>query len=458
MATFSASSKNPFRSNAPPPNVTGASGAQANSTAPGQSTTSPPPTLSASVTAPQAQTPPPRLAADDFAVEEPPPYTARPSPMAGETIIEQGPRRPFQPVPSPQQPQVAPTPTGSSYFSSPGPPSSPGRSGGLLQHLSNSLNNVVDIINANTSQGTMSGRYAPGAQQQHPGWSGYPGRQTQPPTPYAPPAHPPPSSSSLRVAPPPRHPSSPARSVSPSASSEFARDFYAAGAAEPAAQPGYAPPPGPPPPPPRPPPGPLGHSTPTPSAPSEFARDFYAAGPSEPPIPDDGRPTTSPVVGHPLLKDGKILVYPKRHECDKCHNVGYKGSDPQRPCKKCWNRYAKPYAGPIAYSFANTTPDANFQRPLPSLPPPRPPATPFAAPQPHFAAAPRGGGGFYSPPASVHPMGFGRPPPGAVVYTAGDPRIGGRLCWRCEGRGSTSFLILDRITCEMCGGIGRTFD
>lgn len=66
-------------------------------------------------------------------------------------------------------------------------------------------------------------------------------------------------------------------------------------------------------------------------------------------------------------------------------------------------------------------------------------------------------GGFYTPPTGVRPTGMGRPPPGAVVYTAGDPRIGGRLCWRCDGKGNTSFFLLDRITCEVCGGIGRTF-
>jgi hypothetical protein len=33
---------------------------------------------------------------------------------------------------------------------------------------------------------------------------------------------------------------------------------------------------------------------------------------------DDNRPTTSPTPGHPLLRDGKILVYPKGHTCSKC--------------------------------------------------------------------------------------------------------------------------------------------
>jgi len=70
---------------------------------------------------------------------------------------------------------------------------------------------------------------------------------------------------------------------------------------------------------------------------SDFARDFYIAGdgasrsaedlPRRPPLrqpetqnstPDDGRPTRTPVPGHPLLNNGKTLVYPAGYECEKC--------------------------------------------------------------------------------------------------------------------------------------------
>ena len=70
---------------------------------------------------------------------------------------------------------------------------------------------------------------------------------------------------------------------------------------------------------------------------SDFARDFYAAGdgpsrsaqdlphrtpPQQPQtqnsVPDDGRPTRTPVPGHPLLNNGKTLVYPAGYECYKC--------------------------------------------------------------------------------------------------------------------------------------------
>lgn len=70
---------------------------------------------------------------------------------------------------------------------------------------------------------------------------------------------------------------------------------------------------------------------------SDFAREFYAAGggasgsgealPQRPPlrqpqsqssIPDDGKPTRTPVPGHPLLNNGRTLVYPADYECCKC--------------------------------------------------------------------------------------------------------------------------------------------
>src|SRR5258708_1750081 len=79
-------------------------------------------------------------------------------------------------------------------------------------------------------------------------------------------------------------------------------------------------------------------SPPHPPPPSSFVRDFYAAGtdtqpvfpppPGPPPPPTrqaqsisnlvDGRPTTSPAAGHPLLHDGNVLVYPNGYNCDKC--------------------------------------------------------------------------------------------------------------------------------------------
>jgi hypothetical protein len=77
---------------------------------------------------------------------------------------------------------------------------------------------------------------------------------------------------------------------------------------------------------------PLSHR-PRPS--SDFARDFYAAGEGDPsmfsdnPTASDGRrrdggvqvdgsPTTIPTPGRPLLKDGRLLLYPFDYRCPKC--------------------------------------------------------------------------------------------------------------------------------------------
>ena len=42
--------------------------------------------------------------------------------------------------------------------------------------------------------------------------------------------------------------------------------------------------------------------------------------PRSPPstVPDDGSPTRTPVPGHPLLRNGNLLVYPRDHLCVKC--------------------------------------------------------------------------------------------------------------------------------------------
>jgi hypothetical protein len=94
------------------------------------------------------------------------------------------------------------------------------------------------------------------------------------------------SSSRLQVPRPP--------SPSPAATSDLVREFYAAGTGGSArsapTSPGmYAPPAGPPPP-----------SSPIASS------------------PGDNKPTSIPKPGHPLLRDGKLLVYPRGYECPKC--------------------------------------------------------------------------------------------------------------------------------------------
>ncbi|KAF8268849.1 hypothetical protein EI94DRAFT_1726685 [Lactarius quietus] len=261
-------------------------------------------------------------------------------------------------------------------------------------------------------------------------------------------------------------------------------------------QPRYGPPPGRPPsvasvrqqPRYDPPPG-----APTPSRP-RAASTSSGAGSTAPPA-DDGYPTSTPMPGHPLLLNGRTLVYPETHLCPKCSNTGYKNFDPSRPCRKCWDRFGKPFTSILASSpwgdqSSGATSESQhgrkFQRPLPvrrpsqaltapvhptppspspsmSVPPPIPPRSssmlapppiPPPPPRPNIFVPPR------IPPPSTGPviMPYGAtPPPGAAVVMPGDSRIGGTLCWRCGGRGTTPFLIFDEMTCESCGGVGRLF-
>jgi len=319
------------------------------------------------------------------------------------------------------------------------------------------------------------------------------------------------SSTHSRFQPPPRHPLSPSGTLSgrPTSApipaspplSEFMRDFYAAGTVvDPSILGGsssqYAPPPNPP-----------------PSSSISPRRNAQTSGANaQGQIPDDGSPTKTPAPGHPLLRDGKLLVYPSGYECSKCRNTGYKSFDPSNPCNKCWNKYSKSYTGALLYTPWSSTPDTSshtqtqFQRPLPKYNPPagaslRPSRTlhrpsqslssspnisrsastsrvnsgypgALSASQSRVISSPTGAIPMspYLDPAQQHYLPTTLPynhnvvyadnvsvPVGAPVVRPGDPRIGGRLCWRCGGSGVTSFLVFDETTCNICSGIGRTF-
>lgn len=322
--------------------------------------------------------------------DDPPPYTPTPAFTAGESTLEYGP----------------------TSVSASRPQTTTIRSTSLLRQLTDSFNNFVNQSTHNT----------------------WPANSFQRQPSLRPPDLVDPSSSSSPLSPPVA--TSPIRST-------FVHDFYAAGTGGDIIQPEFAPPPGPPP-----------------------RQAEYIIQNS---TPDDGRPTTYPAIGHPLLNDGKVLVYPHGYECHKCTfaslsnrssidqlpgvNIGYKEADPSRPCNRCWNKYARPFSGPLAYSFSSNTNDGNFQRPLPRPAPVHQRSSIFDPP-----------GAFSSPP---QPTGIGPSPriirdfpsrpANALVYTAGDPRIGGVLCWRCGGKGQVTFLFLDSITCEVCSGVGRIF-
>ncbi|KAJ3732803.1 hypothetical protein DFJ43DRAFT_280380 [Lentinula guzmanii] len=461
MPIIAQSSRNPFRNQgsqaqssttnepstsfvSPTPTGNSASSTPASSTTPNDHLINDLPSSSSTSTA---------LSTDGLDEELPPAYTLAPDSSHGEQTVEYGPRRPFQnppPRPVPPQHSIPAQSTGWSTIQShvihPSPPPSQPQS--LWQQITGHLADQLTGL----SSDSYSSRYGTYPTTHNTGYSS---------------SFPPPSQSTWTsqtapnsIEPPPLPPRRDTSQISPT--SEFARDFYAAGAGPPPDHnetTRYPPPPGPP-------PG---------SPPSGSPRTSD----------DDGRPTKTPVPGHPLLNHGRLLVYPPGFECDKCHNVGYKQNDPSNPCRKCWSKYAKPFSGAITYSsFKSSSAGTGktFQRPLPLLRPPqagiarqqhshgypgsayvqnrgqeqnsyttRPPPGSYAPhsqppqqPPPNIQVAPGG----YSP--------YG-PPPGSVVYAPGDPRLGGRLCWRCDGDGTIgAFLFQEQ--CSVCGGLGRTYN
>ncbi|THH18922.1 hypothetical protein EW146_g2155 [Bondarzewia mesenterica] len=254
------SSNNPFRTPLVSPMPTGASVSASTSTPAEPSTYYPPPEHQPPTTNSTGSSTQPleidtQLLSQPLTIEDAPPaYTPAPDITVGETTVDIGPRRPFQQPPQLSvQPYFSPQPTGGSSFGWGPPPSHP---------LS---------ANANLN-----------------GTGTYPGRAAQ-------------SRSSLT---PPLPPRPRTRSSSPPLS-DFAREFYAAGAGVPPseegrnnARPRYAPPPGEPP-------------ARQPSSNSANARGER----------NDGRPTRTPVPGHPLLNNGRLLVYPAGFECHKCERT-----------------------------------------------------------------------------------------------------------------------------------------
>jgi len=287
-------------------------------------TLSPPPRSNTTQTGP-----PPQPGFDSTDLDEPPPYTPSASATSGETTIEVGPTRAFQsaqPSVNPSRHELSPIHNQVTHTRVPSPsslplPSSsprtpPERAVSILQQLSNSVsyvvNDVVNNLNTPPNSRSNTSNYhwrAPSVQPtgQSNTWTSYPGQNTRSALPpLSNPMH-----RNARPIPPPRHPLSASASLHPpplttsshslpsmaSPSSDFARDLYAVGDGSGGAlatENIYAPPPGPP-------PSVRQASTTTHSA-----------------FPNDGRPTSQPAAGHPLLKDEELLVYPVGYECGKC--------------------------------------------------------------------------------------------------------------------------------------------
>ncbi|KAF9444256.1 hypothetical protein P691DRAFT_736781 [Macrolepiota fuliginosa MF-IS2] len=354
-------------------------------------------------------------------LESPPPYTPRADPLQGETAVEYGPSGPFQQAPTQSsQPRSSVRQVQSTVDE---------RARGDLERAADGW--------AGTSTGTTNQFHISSTSPQ----SGalYPGQLTDIPSTYIHETSF--STGSTTSSSAHRSPTSPA--MTPGGSSDFARDFYAAGTGQGLFSESE------------------GHQPPPPSRQASQNR----APPQR--TPEDRRPTTTPVPGRPLLHAGQLLVYPRGYSCDKCYNTGYKYYDPTRPCKRCWSKYGKPFSGPLAYSYSSSpatsnTQNINLQKPLPhrtAVPPQR--QVPSVSP--HFESS---NFGYYQPmpphnfytqgPSVTAISGMLSPPPGATVYTPGDPRIGGDICWRCNGKGTMSIFI-DIINCPICGGCGRTF-
>ena len=293
--------------------------------------------------------------------EEPPAYTARPDANQGESTLEVGPRRAFQqpqlpggpgPRPSPvpsytglgtanhSPGYLTPVPTGFSF---------PHRNRGRRQRPGFIQQFIADIVPQLGNLTTPPpGQYASSPPRHARSFSSFTsnpvGSTSASPPPLPPRQN---SLSSSRLSPNPTRSSPnliPARSPSvgsnsttvtarttttvrstssSNATSDFARDFYAAGEGE----------------------GLLNLDSDSSSGPQRNARSpsipprppvrrrssfdvtqvaAMAPSQSQPSSPtraaatDDNRPTARPTPGHPLLRDGKILVYPKGANCSKC--------------------------------------------------------------------------------------------------------------------------------------------
>ncbi|KAJ7609793.1 hypothetical protein DFH06DRAFT_1375091 [Mycena polygramma] len=454
MADVAPNPHNPFRTPGVSPNPTGI----AHSTPQYAPPPHPPPATAQY--APPA-TPHPDSDPTGLTEEAPPAYTTRPDVYQGESTVEFGPARPFQQVPMQQPP----------------PPPPPQNGGWIPQQASAQPPSLWQQLTGQ-SIGSSTAQFPPAS------WSSYPGgQQQQQQQQYAPPSPP-------QQAPP-----------LTTHVSEFARDFYATTNVPPGAfsdvsgarnasasgsEAGY-------PPPALPPPQQTAQYQPPPGAPpaARTPSPSHAGGGG---MPDDGRPTSTPIPGHPFLNNGHMLVYRPHHECSKCNNTGYKHGDPSRPCSKCWSRYARPYSGAVAHAppasasgsgsagHASTT----FQRPLPRMyAPPRSPApgslsaypgassshlssastrtrTPSPSPTGLYGPSPATYGpgsapspGGYGPGPPPQPPGAYPPPP--TVYAPGDARMGGAPCWRCGGRGTLSFLVFETMPCSVCQGVGSVF-
>lgn len=247
---------------------------------------------------------------DPLSEELPPAYTAVADIRHGETSVQFGPSRPFQPPPpQPLHPTAPiaprwqqPVAASSTWFR-------PATSG-----WQSSWSGYPGQLHRSSTSASLSGRPPP---PRHPTqgprdelFPNFTGASQRPPmtsnptgSSYAPPPGPPPGQPV----------------IPPSVSSDFARDFYSAGATDTALLGGSS-----------------NQYSPTRSSPGfdstersrsaenvSMSRHPDAAS-SSPGTPDDGRPTDKPVPGHPLMNNGRVLVYPAVFQCSKCMSLSFR--------------------------------------------------------------------------------------------------------------------------------------
>ncbi|EJU03882.1 hypothetical protein DACRYDRAFT_115186 [Dacryopinax primogenitus] len=211
----------------------------------------------------------------------------------------------------------------------------------------------------------------------------------------------------------------------------------------------------------------------------------------------DDTPSSEPVVGRPLMLKGHVLFYPEGFSCPKCYNTGYKEFDPSHPCRKCWQKYGRPFRPPLTSAIRAST----FQRPLPVQRPPsiksssaapaglRLGAWPESGPRGRFAGA--SGAGFIFPKAAPGkgsggtPVVFPTPAPGSAAAREREQarererererarereqerererarereeREQEGKCPGCDGAGTISVLFFDGQVCPTCRGTGMVF-
>lgn len=135
-------------------------------------------------------------------------------------------------------------------------------------------------------------------------------------------------------------------------------------------------------------------------------------------------PKPSPINPNPYLP----WRYPSSYRCSKCENTGYKKKN-GHPCKNCWGRF-RPQTVPPSTR-------AELERLVKHRPAPKPINSNVVKLPPGATVVP------------TYPMAQG-----PVVVKPGDPRIGGILCPKCNGRGMVHFF-LDLERCSKCNGLGR---